>query len=89
MSKLEITSDVAGSMTSAEAPASDVTTRQPRARASSRTLGTLSLVEGIKTTVPLQLRILAEPDFVAGRLGTGFMDRFLAKPRPASLAEAV
>src|SRR6187549_1067192 len=40
-----------------------------------------TVVEGIKTTVPLQLKILAEPDFVAGRLGTAFMDRFAAKPR--------
>jgi acetyl-CoA carboxylase, biotin carboxylase subunit len=49
----------------------------------------MTVVEGIKTTVPLHLKILAEPDFVAGRLGTAFMDRFLLKPRPGSLAEAV
>src|SRR5215510_4494913 len=36
----------------------------------------MSVVEGIKTSIPLHLRILAEPDFVAGRLGTGFMERF-------------
>ena len=39
---------------------------------------------GIKTTVPLHLRILAEADFVAGRLGTGFMDRFAPKAASAS-----
>ncbi len=35
------------------------------------------LVEGIKTNIPLQRRILDDPDFVAGRLDTGFLDRFL------------
>jgi acetyl-CoA carboxylase biotin carboxylase subunit len=49
----------------------------------------MTVVDGIKTTVPLHLKILAEPDFVAGRLGTAFMDRFAVKPRPGSLAEAV
>ena len=49
----------------------------------------MTVVDGIKTTVPLHLKILAEPDFVAGRLGTAFMDRFAAKPRSGSLAEAV
>jgi acetyl-CoA carboxylase biotin carboxylase subunit len=36
------------------------------------------VVEGVKSTVPLHRRILAEPDFVAGRLDTGFLDRMLA-----------
>ena len=49
----------------------------------------MTVVDGNKTTVPLHLKILAEPDFVAGRLGTAFMDRFAAKPRSGSLAEAV
>ena len=35
------------------------------------------LVEGIKTNIPLQRRILDDPDFVAGRLDTGFLERFL------------
>jgi acetyl-CoA carboxylase biotin carboxylase subunit len=49
----------------------------------------MTIFEGIKTTLPLHLRILADPDFVAGRLGTGFMDRYAPKPKPGSLAEAV
>jgi len=49
----------------------------------------MTVVEGIKTTIPLHLRILSDPDFVAGRLSTSFMEQFLARrPRP-SLAEAV
>jgi acetyl-CoA carboxylase biotin carboxylase subunit len=34
------------------------------------------VIEGVKTTIPLQRRILDEPDFLAGRLSTHFMDRF-------------
>jgi acetyl-CoA carboxylase, biotin carboxylase subunit len=34
------------------------------------------IVEGVKTTIPLHKRILAEPDFVAGKLDTHFLDRF-------------
>ena len=49
----------------------------------------MTVIEGIKTTVPLHLKILSDPDFVAGRLGTAFMDRFLAKPKSGPLAEAV
>jgi len=48
----------------------------------------MSVVEGIKTSIPLHLRIIAEPDFVAGRLTTAFMDRFAPKPdEPGKLAE--
>ena len=51
----------------------------------------MSVIEGIKTSIPLHLKILAEPDFVAGRLGTGFMDRFLVEKKApgTGLAEAV
>ena len=51
----------------------------------------MTVVEGIKTTVPLHLRILNDPDFLAGRLSTAFMERFLARSRPGGsrLAEAV
>jgi acetyl-CoA carboxylase biotin carboxylase subunit len=49
----------------------------------------MTVIEGIKTTIPLHLRILADPEFVAGTLSTSFMDRFLARPRPGRLAEAV
>jgi acetyl-CoA carboxylase, biotin carboxylase subunit len=33
------------------------------------------VVEGIKTTIPLHKRILAEPDFVAGKVDTHFLER--------------
>ena len=36
----------------------------------------LFVVEGIKTSIPLHLKILAEPDFVAGKLDTHFVERF-------------
>jgi len=49
----------------------------------------MTVIEGIKTTIPLHLRILADPDFVAGKLSTSFMDRFLARPSTGRLAEAV
>jgi acetyl-CoA carboxylase biotin carboxylase subunit len=49
----------------------------------------MTVIEGIKTSIPLHLRILNDPDFVAGRLSTSFMEQFLARrPRP-NLAEAV
>jgi acetyl-CoA carboxylase biotin carboxylase subunit len=35
------------------------------------------VVEGVKTTIPLHLRILEDKDFQAGNLSTRFMDRFL------------
>ena len=34
------------------------------------------VVEGIRTNIPLHLKILEDPDFVAGRIDTRFMDRF-------------
>jgi acetyl-CoA carboxylase biotin carboxylase subunit len=39
------------------------------------------VVEGIKTNVKLQQRILTDEDFVRGRISTRFMDRFLPPPR--------
>jgi acetyl-CoA carboxylase, biotin carboxylase subunit len=36
------------------------------------------VVEGIKTTIPLHKRILAEPEFIAGKFDTGFLDRMTA-----------
>src|SRR6476659_6456718 len=47
----------------------------------------MTVVEGIKTSIPLHLKILNDPEFVAGKLSTSFMDRFAA--RPGRLAEAV
>ena len=34
-------------------------------------------IEGIKTSIPLQLRILDDPDFVAGDFSTSFMERYM------------
>jgi acetyl-CoA carboxylase biotin carboxylase subunit len=34
------------------------------------------VVEGIKTSIPLQRKIMMDPDFIAGRLDTHFLDRF-------------
>ncbi len=34
-------------------------------------------MEGIKTSIPLHQRIIADPDFRAGRFDTGFMERFV------------
>jgi acetyl-CoA carboxylase biotin carboxylase subunit len=36
----------------------------------------MMVVEGVKTTVPLHLKILAEKDFVDGRITTRFLDRW-------------
>ena len=62
-----------------------------RAEAIARMKRTLEMtvIEGIKTTIPLHLRILNDPDFVAGKLSTSFMDRLLARPSGSRLAEAV
>jgi acetyl-CoA carboxylase biotin carboxylase subunit len=50
----------------------------------------MTVVDGIKTSIPLHLKILSDPDFVAGRLNTSFMDRFIQERRGAagSLAES-
>jgi acetyl-CoA carboxylase biotin carboxylase subunit len=51
----------------------------------------MSVVEGVKTTIPLHLKILSDPDFLAGRLSTGFMERFMPRDNAEkkNLAEAV
>jgi acetyl-CoA carboxylase biotin carboxylase subunit len=41
------------------------------------------IVEGIHTTIPLHRRILADPEFRAAKLDTGFIERFLAKKKTA------
>ncbi len=48
-----------------------------------RVLG-MTVIEGIKTSIPLHLKILNDADFVAGRMSTHFMERFAppARPRP-------
>jgi len=48
----------------------------------------MTVIEGIKTSIPMHLRILADPDFQAGRITTGFMERFLAPAKPHTLAES-
>ena len=35
------------------------------------------VVEGIKTNIPLHLKILEDADFKAGRIDTRFMERFM------------
>jgi acetyl-CoA carboxylase, biotin carboxylase subunit len=47
----------------------------------------MTVIQGIKTSVPLQLKIINDPDFQAGRMSTGFMERFMPKPAARSLAE--
>jgi acetyl-CoA carboxylase biotin carboxylase subunit len=37
------------------------------------------VIEGIKTTVPLHREIMRDPEFLAGHLDTGFMERFQAR----------
>jgi acetyl-CoA carboxylase, biotin carboxylase subunit len=51
----------------------------------------MTVIDGIRTSIPLHLRILSEPDFVAGRLNTSFMERFLVEKKIDGdrLAEAV
>jgi acetyl-CoA carboxylase biotin carboxylase subunit len=50
----------------------------------------MTVVDGIKTSIPLHLRILSDPDFVAGRLSTSFMERFMPEKKAArgKLAES-
>jgi acetyl-CoA carboxylase biotin carboxylase subunit len=45
-----------------------------------RALG-MFIIEGIHTTIPLHQRILADPDFVAGRFDTTFIKRFMPPGR--------
>jgi acetyl-CoA carboxylase biotin carboxylase subunit len=49
----------------------------------------MTVIEGIRTTIPLHLRILADPDFQAGKLSTSFMNRFQSRPGNGRLAQAV
>ncbi len=36
----------------------------------------MTVIDGIKTSIPLHLKILSDPDFIAGRLSTSFMERY-------------
>ena len=50
------------------------------------------VIEGIKTTIPLHLKIMDDPDFQAGNISTRFMEDFLArngvKDQPVTTAAA-
>jgi len=49
----------------------------------------MTVIDGIKTTIPLHLKILADPDFIAGKVNTSFMERFAKKKdSKGSLAES-
>ena len=47
--------------------------------------------QAVAGQAPLHLRILNDPDFIAGRLHTGFMERYLTEKKTSGgrLAEAV
>jgi acetyl-CoA carboxylase biotin carboxylase subunit len=47
----------------------------------------MTVIEGIRTSVPLHLKILNEADFQAGRLSTSFMERFMKQQKKTSLAD--
>jgi acetyl-CoA carboxylase biotin carboxylase subunit len=51
----------------------------------------MTVIEGIKTSIPLHLKILSDSDFLAGRLSTSFMERYAAENKKAEkpFAEAV
>ncbi len=62
-----------------------VTYGRDRAEAIARMRRTLEMtvVDGIKTSIPLHLKILADPDFVAGKIHTGFMERYMPEKKKA------
>src|SRR5919107_2036800 len=41
----------------------------------------MTVIEGIKTSIPLHLKILGDADFIAGRLSTSFMERYLVEKK--------
>jgi acetyl-CoA carboxylase biotin carboxylase subunit len=49
----------------------------------------MTVIEGIKTSIPLHLQILNDPAFQAGKVSTAFMEQFLARRPKGRLAEAV
>ncbi len=53
------------------------TTREEAIARLRRALGEYE-IQGIQTTIPFFRRVLEDPDFIAGRLDTGFIDRVLA-----------
>jgi acetyl-CoA carboxylase biotin carboxylase subunit len=59
-----------------------------RAEAIARMRRTLEMtvVEGIRTNIPMHLKVLAEPDYQAGRISTAFMERY--QPEQKKTADA-
>jgi acetyl-CoA carboxylase, biotin carboxylase subunit len=51
----------------------------------------LTVIEGIKTSIPLHLKILSDSDFLAARINTAFMDRYVVEKKKGDkpFAEAV
>jgi acetyl-CoA carboxylase biotin carboxylase subunit len=49
----------------------------------------MTVIEGIKTSIPLHLKVLNDPDFVAGKISTSFMERYSVTRPSGRLAEAV
>jgi acetyl-CoA carboxylase biotin carboxylase subunit len=45
-----------------------------------------TVIDGIETTIPFHLRILADPGFLAGEIHTGYLDAFLARGAPGAAA---
>jgi len=49
----------------------------------------MTVIEGIKTSIPLHLKVLADKDFVAGKFDTHFMERYMPEKKPGGkLAES-
>jgi acetyl-CoA carboxylase biotin carboxylase subunit len=51
----------------------------------------MTVVDGIRTSIPLHLKVLSDPDFVAGRFTTSFMERYMpdqSRKASRSLAES-
>jgi acetyl-CoA carboxylase biotin carboxylase subunit len=49
----------------------------------------MTVIEGIKTSIPLHLKVLSDADFVAGKMSTSFMERYNVARSAGRLAEAV
>jgi acetyl-CoA carboxylase, biotin carboxylase subunit len=47
------------------------------------------VIEGIKTTIPLHLKIMDDPKFRAGEISTSFMEQFLAQNGKKNKSEAL
>jgi acetyl-CoA carboxylase biotin carboxylase subunit len=54
-----------------------------RSEALSRARNALNhlVVEGVHTTVPFLSEVIEDPEFVAGQVDTGFLERFLERRR--------